>query len=141
AARAVDIERDAALARLVEPEEEAPLGMRDALPEGRRLPHRIAARRLHPDDVGAKGGQQAAGERARLVGEVEDPEAGERAHHRRRKRSRAPSSVSVEMLVTRSLSPSSVPSALGPTLIRIEYNEKPRRAFSARNRARHSDRT
>src|SRR5207253_4273218 len=142
AGRPRDVERDAALARVVEPEEEAPLGVREPLPEGRDGAQRAAARRLDEHDVGAEVGQQLAGERALLVGEVEDAETGERARHQRRtKTSAAASSVSRDTLVTRSESSRSVSNELGPTSISTEKSENWRRFFSARKCAAHPGET
>src|SRR5439155_718114 len=79
------VERDAALAGAVEPEEEAPLRALDALPEGRDRAQRGAAWRLDEDDVGAEAGEELPRKRALLIGEIEDADAVQRARHRRGK--------------------------------------------------------
>jgi len=92
AGRRRDIERDAPFPRRVEPEEDAPITVRRPLPEGRDRAQAAPARRLDEDDVGAEAGEELAGERALLVGEVEDadPVHLARRGHRRRNRSRTP---------------------------------------------------
>src|SRR5207249_12150908 len=52
------VERDAALAGVVEPEEEASLRILDALPEGWDGAQWRALRRLDQDDVGAEAGEE-----------------------------------------------------------------------------------
>src|SRR5439155_14871833 len=104
----------------VEPEEEAPLRVRELGPEGRDAPEWRAVGRLDQHDVGAEAGEQLSRERALLVAEVEHAKTRERAAHSRMKRSRAASSVSVETAVTRSESSRSVSTALGPTSISTE---------------------
>src|SRR5262249_3118053 len=136
------VERDAALARVVEPEEEAPLRTGDALPEGRHGARRVAAGRLDLHHVGAEPGEELPGERAAHARQTEDAQTGQaprtRRAHRRTKSSRAASSASVETEVTASLSGRSASTELGPTSIRTEKSEKPSRAFSAAKRAAHS---
>src|SRR5437867_1222820 len=114
------VERDAALAGAVEPEEEAPLRALDALPEGRDRAQRGAAWRLDEDDVGAEAGEELPRKRALLIGEIEDADAVQRARHRRRKSSRTASSVKVETAVQRSDSSRSASTELGPTSISTE---------------------
>src|SRR2546428_397945 len=65
------VERDAALAGAVEPEEEAPLRALDALPEGRDRAHRGAASRLDQGGGGAEAGEELPRKRALLIGEIE----------------------------------------------------------------------
>ena len=114
------VERDAALAGVVEPEEEASLRVLDALPEGWDGAQWRALRRLDQDDVGAEAGEELPRERALLIGEIEDAHPRQRTRHRRRKRSRAASSVRVETAVTRSESWRSTSTELGPTSISTE---------------------
>src|SRR2546425_4549699 len=81
AARAIEIERHAALRGVQGEPEKRPLGIGDAAPEGWSPAGRVAGRRLHLDDVGPELPEECAGEESRFAGEIEDPNAVEVAAH------------------------------------------------------------
>src|SRR5207302_7938330 len=77
----MQVEDDRALAAVVLPEEQRAFGILAILVEGTDAPRGVPARRLDLDDVGAEPGErQPAGFRL-LVGQLDDPTAGERTSH------------------------------------------------------------
>jgi hypothetical protein len=75
-----EIEDDAALVGVVEPEEQAAVGIGVLLKKGADPARRIAAGWLDLDHVGAQVGEQLAAIGAAFVGEVEDANAAQSTH-------------------------------------------------------------
>ena len=78
--RPVEIERHAALARVVVPPVEAAVCTGLVVEVRRVVACRVAARRFHQDHIGAHVGQQLAGEGDGIARQFDDACAGERAH-------------------------------------------------------------
>ena len=72
-------QRDAALRGVVVPERQAALGMRHVVDKRPDMAARLAARRLDLDHVGPEIAEQFAAELARLVRQLQHPQAGQRA--------------------------------------------------------------
>src|SRR5438270_5939754 len=80
--RLVDVERYAALRRIVIPERQAAFRVRNIVQERPGAPARLAARRLDLNDVGAEIAKQLAAELAGLVGQLQQAETRQRAGQR-----------------------------------------------------------
>src|SRR5208282_5095974 len=79
AAGMVEIEREGALVEIVEPEEQAAVEMREVVEEGADAARVVAGGRFDLDDVGAHVGQQPRAKLGPMAGQVENPQARERA--------------------------------------------------------------
>src|SRR5215472_14782302 len=78
-----EVERDAALRRVVVPERQAPLRVRAIVEEGADMAAWLAAWRLDLDDIGTQITQQFTAELACLVGQFQNPNLGQRTRRRR----------------------------------------------------------